>query len=102
METIELRSKEEIAREIENNRREVSSAFRDTKHSVKTRNPAALAWGASKRTYLQAKDVTVSKLQAADDTVRENIYRGIGIALLAGAITGIIIALKTRKNKRCR
>ncbi len=101
METIELRTKDEIARDIENNRREMRSAFLNTKETVKTRNPAALAWGASKRTYSRAKEATVARAQQADNVVRQNIYRGIGIALLAGAITGCILALKKRKSTRC-
>ncbi len=99
MSTAQLRSKDEIARDIEHNRHKMGSALRDTRTNVVTRNPATLAWKSSQAAYFRAKDAVVTKATIADCKVRDNIYSGIGIALGVGAVTGFLLGWKRSRSK---
>jgi ElaB/YqjD/DUF883 family membrane-anchored ribosome-binding protein len=99
MEAIETRSKKEIAREIDANRRETTRALRDTKEALTVRNPAVLAWKATKSKAAVTKDKTVAKAQQADAKIRMNIYSALGIAMGVGAVTGFLMKRKRAKAK---
>jgi len=103
METVELRSKEEITRDIEATRRQVKDAFKSTKYAVTEANPAVRAWKVTKRSALSAKDKTVAKACDADAAIRGNIYKAIGIAAGAGAVVGLFLSWKRKKarNRLC-
>ncbi len=100
-ETAELRSKDEIKADIERNRTEVTSAVRRTKTAAVERNPAVLAWRATKRKYFATKAKSVSKARQTDVTIRSNIYRSIGFVLLAGMVVGLF-ARRKRKIVVCK
>jgi len=92
----ELRSKEEITADIEQNRRQVRSAFYQTKTAVVDRNPAVLAWRATKQKCFETKQKTVAKARRTDITIRTNIYRTIAFAALAGMIVGLLVPRKRK------
>lgn len=97
----ELRSKEEIAEDIERNRYQVRSAFKRTKTAVVERNPAVLAWQATKQKCFTAKQKSVVKARRADISIRSNIYRTIAFAAIAGIVVGLF-APRKRKIVVCR
>jgi ElaB/YqjD/DUF883 family membrane-anchored ribosome-binding protein len=97
----ELRSKDEIKADIERNRYQVRSAFGRTKTAVVERNPAVLAWQATRRKFFEAKIKSASKARQADVAVRSNIYRTIAFAAIAGIVAGLFVPRK-RKVVVCR
>jgi len=113
METTELRSKEEIVREIEANRRDVKTALRGTKYAWTGGNPAVRAWKATKSAAVQTKEriadgiaetknkVSV-KAEFADTAIRDNVYKSIGMALCAGTLIGYLTMRKFRAKKKAR
>ena len=93
---IELRSKEEIAADIERNRQQARSAFYKTKTAVVERNPVVRAWRATKEKCFETKQKTVSKARRTDIAIRTNIYRTIAFAAIAGIVAGLFIPRKRK------
>jgi ElaB/YqjD/DUF883 family membrane-anchored ribosome-binding protein len=93
---LELRSKEEIAEDIERNRHQARSAYVRTKTAVVERNPAVLAWRATKQKCFEAKQRSVVQARRTDLKVRTNLYRTIAFAAIAGIVVGLFAP---RKNK---
>ena len=98
---VEIRDKEEITRDIEQSRREVKEALHATKVAWVERNPAVLAWRATKDKAEVVKLKTAAKARATDDRVRENIYKSLGIAAAAGIIAGFILRWRSQGAKNC-
>lgn len=109
---METRSKEEVIQDIEADRKEARRALRGTKYAWTGGNPAVRAWKATKGAVVDTKDKIVAKTcetktkiavqaEAADMKVRENIYRGIGIAVGVGALVGFIARKRIVARKSC-
>ncbi len=100
MDTPDLRSKEEIARDIEATRRDVSNALDHTKDAFIGKNPGVLAWKATKARYEECKEVVAEKTQKTDAVIRDNIYRSMGMALLGGAVVGFLATPKPKTKRK--
>ena len=98
---IEIRDKDEITRDIEQSRREVKEALQATKHAWVERNPAVLAWRATRDKAEVVKLKTAAKARATDDKVRSNIYKSLGIAAGVGLLAGFIFRWRAQRAKRC-
>ncbi|MDB6026105.1 MAG: hypothetical protein JWM68_2328 [Verrucomicrobiales bacterium] len=96
METADLRSKEEIKADIEQNRHQVRSQYRRTKTAVVEQNPAVLAWQATKRKFSRAKAKSVLRAREADISVRSNVYRTLAFAAIAGVLVGLFAPRKRK------
>ena len=98
METLEVRSKEEVVRDIEASRKGTKVALKETKVAWVDENPALLAW---KRATLRAKytkDRAVDKAKLADCKVRNRIYMWLGIAAVAGTVIGFWKGSSRKRN----
>jgi ElaB/YqjD/DUF883 family membrane-anchored ribosome-binding protein len=102
METTELRSKEDITRDIEETRDGVKEALHGAKDAWVGHNPAVVAWKATKSSVSNAKQKVVAKTQAANVAVQCNIYRSLGIALGVGAVLGVLLAGRRKRKLRNR
>jgi len=102
METAELRSKEEIKREIEESRRDVKVALDETRTTWKGRNAAARAWRSTKQAAAKTTRTVTEKAKATDCAIRDNIYSAIGGAVCVGAVAGFIIRKRIKARRgRC-
>ena len=101
MQTADLRSKREIAGDIEQTRQQMRSALKRTKTAVVERNPAVVAWRALKKKSFETKQKTVTQARRTDIAVRTNIYRTIAFATIAGIVIGLF-APRKRKIIVCR
>lgn len=102
METAELRSKDEIKREIEESRRDVKVALQETRTTWKGRNAAARAWRATKQAAGKTKRTVTTKAKATDCAIRDNIYSAIGAAVGLGAVAGLIVRSRIKARRgRC-
>ena len=101
METAELRSKEEIKRDIEESRGEVKSALRQTRSTFKTRNAATRAWKATKRAAEKTKRTVTEKAKTTDYAIRDHIYGAIGAAVAVGAVAGLVARKRMKSRRSC-
>jgi ElaB/YqjD/DUF883 family membrane-anchored ribosome-binding protein len=62
------------------------------------RKRLAAALESGKQIYGRARDKAIEGAQAADQTVRENPYQAIAIALGVGAIIGYLAARRCSRN----
>ena len=97
---MEDRSKEEVARDVEQTRAEAKRAVRNAGEVWSGQNAVASAWRSTKGTYFRAHDKVLDGAYAVDDTVHENIYAAIGIALGLGALVGYFATSKPLRRKR--
>lgn len=99
METIALRSKEDVKREIEASRKETRRALRDARAVWAHENPAVRAW---RKTRSKAHDTRIAlkdKVSTADSAVRSHIYQWIGGAALVGAVVGFLMQRKRIRSQ---
>jgi ElaB/YqjD/DUF883 family membrane-anchored ribosome-binding protein len=100
MAATETRSKREIAADIQRDRQRVGQLVSHTRETLVDRNPGILAWKKTRATVQDCKRAVAAKTQAADRAVRANVYKGIGLAVAAGAVAGFIV--RWRLNRRAR
>ena len=96
---MENRSKEEVARDVEQTRAEAKRAFKNAGQVWSGENAIASAWRSTKGTYFKAHDKVVDSAYAADDLVRENVYATLGISLIVGAALGYFLTNKPQSKK---
>ena len=104
--TTELRSKEEITRDIEATRAEVKNVLRQTRRATKGPNAAKRAWAKTKdaaaktkETIVRTSETAVEKTKAADRAIRGNIYSSLGVAAAVGAAAGFVVRKKIRRRR---
>jgi ElaB/YqjD/DUF883 family membrane-anchored ribosome-binding protein len=97
------RSRQEVARDVESTRNEARRALRNAGEVWSGRNAIASAWRSTKRKYYTAQDKISESAYVADNTVRENVYPSVGIALGVGAILGYFLTRKPqpRHKRKC-
>jgi ElaB/YqjD/DUF883 family membrane-anchored ribosome-binding protein len=96
------KSKEEVARDVEQTRSEAKRALRNVGEVWSGKNAVASAWRSTKGTYFRAQDKVLDAAETTDDTIRSHVYASIGIALGVGAIVGFFVTNKPSKKKRNR
>jgi ElaB/YqjD/DUF883 family membrane-anchored ribosome-binding protein len=96
------KSKEEIARDVDQTRSEAKRALRNVGEVWTGKNAVASAWRSTKGSYFRAQDKVVDVAQATDDRIRSNIYASLGIALGVGAIIGFFITDKRSRKRKTR
>jgi ElaB/YqjD/DUF883 family membrane-anchored ribosome-binding protein len=89
MEQAKERTKEEIAAEIEQARRDTAEALHSIRYAVTDGNPGVRAWRATQSGYRSTRDKVVTRAQQTDLSIRSNIYPAIGIAFAVGAVVGL-------------
>lgn len=94
------KSKEEIAEDVEQTRADAKYALENAREVWSGRNAAAATWRSTKGAYFRAQDKIVDTAEAADETIRSNIYSSIGIALGAGALLGFFLARKSKRRAK--
>lgn len=95
------KSKEEIARDVEETRAAAQRAFREAGEVWSGKNAVASAWRSTKGTYFRAQDKVLGAARASDDQIRSHIYSAVGIAFAVGVIAGFF-AIRKRKEKTSR
>jgi len=97
------KSKEEVARDVEQTRNEAKRALRTAGEIWSGKNAVASAWRSTKGSYFRVQDQILDKAYATDEMVRENVYATLGISLAAGAILGYFLTSKpqSRKKQKC-
>jgi len=93
-----MRSKEEITRDIDQNRRALRFNLRQTKQTLVERNPAVLMWRQAKHKWWRTRNRTLSKAKKTDEAIRSHLYQTIGCAMAAGMIAGFFLLRKKRLN----
>jgi ElaB/YqjD/DUF883 family membrane-anchored ribosome-binding protein len=94
------RTREEVARDVEQTRAEAKRVFKNAGEVWTGRNAIASAWRSTKGKYFQVHDKVSNAAQTTDETVRENVYAAVGIALGIGAALGYLLTSKPRKNRK--
>jgi ElaB/YqjD/DUF883 family membrane-anchored ribosome-binding protein len=118
METTELRSKEEVIRDIEATRIDVKETLRATRNPFGEQNAVRRFWKATKNTAAQAttstrraavktrdavirtKDKVVTAAHVTDETIRGNVYTSVGVALCVGTAVGFLVSRRLRAAGR--
>lgn len=105
METSDLRSKEQITRDMDRTRARACDLIDDTRYMFVERNPAVRAWRATRRTYGQVRDRIVaggkavaSGARSTHRFIKTKPYQSLGIALGAGALIGFLSTGKRRSS----
>ncbi len=102
---MEPKSKEEIARDVEQTRLQAKHALQNAGEVWTGKNAVASAWRSTKGSYFRAHDKVLETVENTDETIRTNLYSTLGIATGFGALLGFLKAGKSRKSaklKDCR
>jgi ElaB/YqjD/DUF883 family membrane-anchored ribosome-binding protein len=97
---METRSKEEVAREVEQTRAEAKRATKNATEVWSGRNSVASAWRTTKDKYYDVHDKVADTAHATDEAIRDNLYAALGIALGIGAIVGYFATNKPARSKK--
>jgi ElaB/YqjD/DUF883 family membrane-anchored ribosome-binding protein len=97
------RSRQEVARDVELTRQEAKRAFRNAGDVWSGKNAIAAAWRSTRRKYYNAQDKIADTVYTTDNTVRQNLYSSIGIALGIGAVFGYFLTRRpqSRRKRKC-
>ena len=89
------RSKEEVSRDIDENR----GALREALLIIRERNPVTVASRIVQATLLRWRGKARATTQEADATIRFRPYRSLGIALISGLIAGGLSRMIARRKR---
>jgi ElaB/YqjD/DUF883 family membrane-anchored ribosome-binding protein len=98
---MEVRSKKEIAREIEMTRRQLDRAIRDTGSTLPGRNRLP-TWNITKETCRMLSHRVSDGAHKADEVIHAKPYAALGIAIVAGLLSAVLIIPRRRKARRAR
>lgn len=93
------KSLEEARLDVEQTRAEAKRAWRNASEVWSGRNAVASAWRSTKQTYWRTQDKVADKIYEADQTVRNNVYASVGIALGMGALLGYLLTGRPREKR---
>ena len=96
------RSKEEVARDVEETTAEVQHALREAGEVWSGKNAVASVWRSTKGSYFRAQDKVIDAARVTDDQIRSNIYSSIGIAFAVGTIVGFFATRKPQRKTKNR
>lgn len=101
---MEYKSKEEIARDVEQTRLQAKRVLKEAGEVWSGKNAVASAWRSTKGGYFRAQDKVAQTAETTDEAIRTNIYTSLGVALGVGMILGLLTrnkSHKARRNKNC-
>jgi len=95
----EPRSKEAVAREIEQNRLRIGTFIKARDQKRKERQPSKIirALTMSRDAAATYKTKALEKAAIADQSIRNQIYSALGIAVVAGVVLGFLMRRRKRR-----
>jgi ElaB/YqjD/DUF883 family membrane-anchored ribosome-binding protein len=95
----EPRSKEAVAREIEQNRLRIGLFLKEREQKRKASRPSRLvhALSASREAAAKYKSKAMEKAAVADQSIRNQIYPALGVAVFVGVIVGFLVRRRIKK-----
>jgi ElaB/YqjD/DUF883 family membrane-anchored ribosome-binding protein len=109
MELTDLRSKEEVTRDMDRERSRARMLVKDTKYMFVERNPGVRAWRATRAALNTCKTkvtagsrAVVTRIRSTNDYIQIRTYRSIAVTLVAGMVLGWLTTSRRRARFRVR